>query len=60
MRPIAGMKNSYRVAGPVVESNFGLVEVDWEAASGPIVTLSLNTVNGEVAFTYSFELEKLQ
>ena len=55
----AGMVNAYRVGGPVAEINYGMVEIDWEAASGPLVTISLKTVDGEDAFAYSFELAQL-
>jgi alkaline phosphatase D len=55
----AGMTNSYRVAGPVVETNFGMVEVDWGATSGPRVTVSLHTIDKPQAFSYSFALGDL-
>ena len=54
------MKNSYRVAGPIVSQNFGMVEVAWDAADGPEVTLSLNTIAGAKPFLYSFPLESIQ
>jgi hypothetical protein len=31
--------NRYRVAGPFVEFNFGLIEIDWEAAPEPLIHL---------------------
>jgi len=55
----AGMTNSYRVAGPVVQTNFGLIEVDWNAEFSPLVTMSLRTENGTSAFSYSFSLDGL-
>jgi alkaline phosphatase D len=54
------MKNAYRVAGPVVELNFGMVEVNWGAAEGPEVTISLNTIDGRRPFAYSFALGDIQ
>jgi len=56
----AGLTNSYRVAGPVVQTNFGMIEVDWDAESSPQVTMSLKTESGANAFTYSFSLDGLQ
>jgi alkaline phosphatase D len=56
----AQMKNSYRVAGPVVEVNFGMVEVNWHAEGGPQVTLSLNTLDRARPFSYSFALQSIQ
>jgi alkaline phosphatase D len=55
----AGMTNTYRVGGPVVQNNFGMVEVDWAASAAPQVTISLNTMNGAAAFSYSFALNDL-
>jgi alkaline phosphatase D len=56
----AGMTNSYRVGGPVAQLNFGMVEVDWKAAQGPTVTISLSDVDGDKVFSYSFELDRLE
>lgn len=53
------MTNSYRVGGPVAQLNFGMVEVDWKAAQGPTVTISLSDVDGDKVFSYSFELDRL-
>ena len=39
--------------------NFGMVEVDWEAAQSPTVTISLSDVDGQKVFSYSFELDQL-
>jgi hypothetical protein len=43
--------NRYRVAGPFMGRNFGLVEIDWQA--GPAITLKAIDVAGKVAFEYS-------
>ncbi len=56
----AGMTNTYRVGGPVVQNNFGMVEIDWAARPTPQVTISLNTMNSAAAFSYSFALNDLQ
>jgi alkaline phosphatase D len=47
----AGAPNRYRVAGPVIEPHFGLVEIEWE--SGPLITLKVVDVSGTVAFEYN-------
>jgi len=44
--------NSYRVAGPYVDLNFGLVEIDWEASPSPSITLKAVGVDGAAAFEY--------
>ena len=38
--------NDYRVAGPYVDLNFGLVEIDWEASPTPLITLQIIDVEG--------------
>lgn len=52
--------NRYRVAGPFVERNFGLVELDWEAESTPIVHLSALGVDGTAGFHYQFGLDEIK
>jgi len=42
--------NPYRVAGPFVEPNFGLVEIDWEATPSPLINLRAVDVDGTVTF----------
>jgi alkaline phosphatase D len=44
--------NSYRVAGPLVEPNFGLVDIEWKESGVPLITLSAVRTDGTVAFTY--------
>jgi alkaline phosphatase D len=51
-REYPAVDNSYRVAGPYVEPNFGLVEIDWEAKGGLAVALSVVGLDGEKAFEY--------
>ena len=45
--------NPYRVAGPVVEINFGLIEIDWAAESGPLVHLKVVGVDHSIALEYT-------
>jgi alkaline phosphatase D len=52
--------NRYRVAGPFVELNFGLVEIDWEARPGPEITLKAVGVDGSTAFEYRICLNSLR
>jgi alkaline phosphatase D len=52
--------NSYRVAGPYVDLNFGLVEIDWEAGPSPEITLRVVGVDGVVAFEYRIPSETLR
>ena len=44
--------NVYRVAGPYVDVSFGLVEIEWDAATGPSVSLSAVSLDGSRAFEY--------
>lgn len=55
----ARMVNSYRVAGPYVDLNFGLVEIDW--AAGPVVvTFKLIDLEGTEVFAHKVPLDSLQ
>jgi alkaline phosphatase D len=56
----ASVENPYRVAGPFVDLNFGLVAIDWEAKPGPILTLEAIDINGTPAFEYQIPLDSLQ
>jgi len=51
--------NRYRVAGPFVEFNFGLVEIDWEAPGGPLVVLTARGVDGRKGLVHSVSLASL-
>ncbi|UCH74431.1 MAG: alkaline phosphatase family protein [Rhodospirillales bacterium] len=51
--------NRHRVAGPFVDSNFGLVTVDWRAEAGPVITLSAIGTDGKRAFEYGVPLSSL-
>lgn len=48
----AKAKNSYRVAGPYYEHNFGLVEIDWKAKPSLLVTLKVIGADGSTAFEH--------
>lgn len=52
--------NSYRVAGPFVEHNFGLVEIDWNANQSPAITLKSLGEDGTIAFSLTLHLDQLQ
>lgn len=47
--------NPYRVAGPYVEPNFGLIDIDWQAQGGVAVTLSSVGLDGIKAFEYELQ-----
>jgi alkaline phosphatase D len=48
--------NRFRVAGPFVDMNFGLVEIDWEARPGPEIALRAIDADGRVAFDQRLSL----
>ena len=50
--------NAYRVAGPVVEINFGLVEIDWEATPSPRIILQIIDVEGGVQLEHEVRLNE--
>ena len=52
--------NSFRVAGPYIDLNFGLVEIDWEAQPVPQVTLKAIGLNGATTFELQLSLGELQ
>jgi alkaline phosphatase D len=54
----AEVPNLHRVAGPCVDPNFGLVEIDWE--SSPLVTLRAIGIDGTVAFEHEVSLAALR
>lgn len=55
----AEVPNPYRVAGPCADLNFGLVEIDWEGADGPLITLRAVGIDGTAAFEYEVSLATL-
>jgi len=52
--------NSHRVAGPFVEHNVGLVEVDWQARPSPVIRMQALGVHGRVGFEHEVALEALR
>lgn len=55
----ASAPNAHRVAGPFVEHNVGVVEIDWEAPD-PVVRLRALGVYGLDGFIYEFSLGALK
>ena len=51
--------NRYRIAGPTVDLNFGLVEIDWENGSSPAVTLRAIGLDGGTAFEMKLHGDEL-
>ena len=50
--------NRHRIAGPYFDDNFGVVEVDWEAAD-PRVTLALHAARGGVVLRHELRLSEI-
>ena len=46
-------ENKYRVAGPFVELNFGVVEIDWDTKPAPEISFKAIGVDGATAFEHS-------
>ena len=56
----ANAANAYRIAGPMPELNFGLVEIDWSAKPSALITFKAIDVGGRVGFTHRITLGELQ
>jgi hypothetical protein len=52
--------NKYRVAGPYVEHNIGLVEIDWQTDPSPRIRLTALGVGDRQGFSYEFALSNLK
>ncbi len=52
--------NRHRFAAMPWEHNYGMVEVDWNAKNGPIVSMSLKNEEGKTAACYRIPLKNLQ
>ena len=52
--------NEFRVAGPVAELNFGLVEIDWATKPSAQITLKAITDDGSAGFTHRVSLDALR
>lgn len=56
----AKAENRYRVAGPMSELNFGLVEIDWSGKPSAQITLKAIGLDGGVDFAHRITLDELQ
>ena len=52
--------NSFRVAGPYIDLDFGLVEIDWQKQPAPEITLRIIGFDSSIAFVYAINLNELQ
>ena len=52
--------NRYRVAGPFVEQNLGLSEIDWAAIWRPVLRLKALNVDGAGGLHFQIELGALK
>jgi alkaline phosphatase D len=52
--------NSFRVAGPYIDLNFGLVEIDWQRQHSPEINLKALGLDGTIVFDYQINLETLR
>jgi len=52
--------NSYRISETYAEVNYGLVDINWQKQTSPIVTLKIIGLNGSVALEYSINLDELK
>lgn len=52
--------NKYRLFGPTIENNFGLVTIDWKSLPSPVIYLSIANQMGEVSSTHKVALSELQ
>ena len=52
--------NDYRVAGPLADLNFGLVEIDWSAKPSTLITLNAVAFDGSTAFSHRISINQLQ
>lgn len=55
----AAAVNNYRVAGPFVEPNFGLIEIDWEVRPGPVVRMRAIGARGQTGFEQAILLSEV-
>jgi alkaline phosphatase D len=52
--------NDYRIGEPVVELNFGLIDIDWNADQGPVVTFRAINAAGAPLLNYSVAISELR
>lgn len=53
-------KPEFRMAGPIIEWNFGLVTIDWRSHPPLIVSLDIVNEIGAISLTHQTELSELQ
>ncbi len=51
--------NFNRIAGPVMENNFGLITIDWDSYD-PEITIQIIDVNNEVRINWEIDLSQLK
>ena len=56
----AAAANKYRVAGPYVDHNVGLIEIDWDAKPSPRITLKVVGRDGKDGFEHPVQYSSLQ
>jgi len=56
----AVLKNKRRVAGPYVMPNYGLVSIDWDSKSSPVITIRAVGSEGYAAFEKAIPLAGLE
>jgi len=56
----AAAPNERRVAGPFVDSNFGLIEIDWEVRPGPVVRMRALGIKGQTGFAQEILLSEVK
>jgi alkaline phosphatase D len=56
----AQVETPYRVVGPYIQPNFGLIEIDWEGAPSPVICLKCVGLDGRTAFEHAISLDELQ
>jgi alkaline phosphatase D len=52
--------NAYRIDGPFIEHNVGMVEIDWDAQPSPRVILKVIDEDGRTGFSHSVRLGELR
>ena len=55
----AKTKNTYRIAGPYAEPNFGMIEIDWDARPSPLISLSAVGAGGQPIYVHSLTIDTL-
>jgi len=55
----AAAPNGFRTAGPYVDLNVGLIEIDWDAKPGPEIVMKALGLKGEVGYRKTISLGEL-